>query len=58
MRNVVVENNAIAGDILVKASAGGSNNEVRKNRGTGKLEYSCHVAISENTGFQEKPCLP
>ncbi len=58
MRNVVVENNAIAGDILVKASAGGSNNEVRKNSGTGKLEYSCHVAISENTGFQEKPCLP
>jgi hypothetical protein len=57
MNNVVVENNAIEGDILVKASAGGSGNEVRKNRGTGKLEYSCHVAISENTGFQEKLCL-
>jgi Pectate lyase superfamily protein len=57
LKNAIVENNAIEGDILVKASAGGSGNKIRNNRGTGKLEYSCHVAISENTGFQEKPCL-
>ncbi|MDY6938582.1 MAG: hypothetical protein SWY16_13025 [Cyanobacteriota bacterium] len=59
MENVTIENNQITGGILVKASAGGSNNRITNNRGdnSGAIEFSCHVTTQSNRGFQTAPCL-
>ncbi|WP_017715290.1 glycosyl hydrolase family 28-related protein [Kamptonema formosum] len=59
MEGVRIEGNTVSGDILAKASAGGSGNAIRNNAGnnSGAIEASCHVAVSGNSGFQEKPCL-
>ncbi|MDA0212886.1 MAG: glycoside hydrolase family 55 protein [Cyanobacteria bacterium FC1] len=60
MSNVIIENNQIDDSILARASAGGTGNRIRNNRGGGggSIEYSCHVNLSANTGFALKPCLP
>lgn len=59
MSQVIIENNQINGSILAKASQGGSGNIVRNNRGnnSGSLEYSCHVTVTGNVGFDAKACL-
>ncbi len=59
MDEVRIENNTVNGSIFAKASAGGSGNVIQNNRGnnSGSVEASCHIQVSENTGFQEKPCL-
>ncbi|MCU0516335.1 MAG: hypothetical protein MUC60_05590, partial [Oscillatoria sp. Prado101] len=60
MEDVRIEGNTVSGGILAKASAGGSGNVIQNNAGnnSGAIEASCHVAVSGNSGFQEKPCLP
>jgi hypothetical protein len=59
MENVKVKNNTVNGDILVQSSAGGRGNLIENNQGnnSAKLQYSCHVAVNGNQGFQESPCL-
>lgn len=59
MEDVLVENNTVEGSILVKASAGGQRNFIKNNQGnnSGAIEASCHVKVTANSGFEEKPCL-
>jgi len=57
MENVRVENNTVSSDITVVASAGGRNNAVVSNRGSGKISRSCHVQVRNNMGFDDRPCL-
>ncbi|MBE7383168.1 MAG: hypothetical protein F6J95_017350 [Leptolyngbya sp. SIO1E4] len=56
MDGVTITDNVSEGGILAQASAGGRDNRVVNNRGEGTLEYSCHVEISENVGFEVEPC--
>ncbi|MEL6380902.1 MAG: right-handed parallel beta-helix repeat-containing protein [Cyanobacteria bacterium J06626_18] len=56
MSEVTIADNVLKGGILAQASSGGSDNRVVNNRGEGSLEYSCHVQIEGNEGFDEEPC--
>ena len=57
MDNVRIENNIVSGNVLVKASQGGSGNVVKSNmsKSSGFIEYSPHITITGNTGFVLKP---
>lgn len=58
MSDVRIESNRINGSILAKASSGGSGNVIRNNKGddSGSIEYSCHIQLSDNSGFEVEPC--
>ncbi len=59
MENVKILNNTVGGDIIAKASSGGSGNIVQGNinKGSGKIEHTCSVEVKNNTGFSTPPCL-
>lgn len=59
MSDVRIEDNRISGSIFVQASAGGSGNVVRDNRGdnSGEISHSCHVRVENNRGFTQTACL-
>ncbi|MGB3532903.1 MAG: glycosyl hydrolase family 28-related protein [Microcoleaceae cyanobacterium] len=59
MENVKVLNNTVGGNIIMKASLGGSGNIVQGNvsKGSGEIEYSCSVEVKNNSGFSDAPCL-
>lgn len=54
----VVNNYNVSGGIRAVASAGGANNRVQNNTGSGTITYSCHVNVSGNSGFSLSNCLP
>ncbi|MEL7036316.1 MAG: glycosyl hydrolase family 28-related protein [Cyanobacteria bacterium J06592_8] len=58
MKAVKVLNNQVSGDIIAKASAGGSGNIIQGNTGsgTGKIEHTCSVDVRKNQGFEVQPC--
>ncbi|MEM9007606.1 MAG: hypothetical protein AAGE59_29295 [Cyanobacteria bacterium P01_F01_bin.86] len=56
MSNVTIAENVLTSGILARASSGGSDNRVVNNRGEGTLEYSCHVEVEGNEGFEAIPC--
>lgn len=58
MQNAIVENNRVKGSLLAVASQGGRGNAIRNNSGfnVGSINYSCHVAVTENQGFVRLPC--
>ncbi|NJR22653.1 MAG: hypothetical protein HC786_11065 [Richelia sp. CSU_2_1] len=57
MQNVKIENNIIAGSVLVKSHKG-SGNAIANNQSLnmGSIESSCRVRINENTGFVRSTC--
>jgi hypothetical protein len=59
MHRVKIEDNLVNGNILMKASGGGHGNVIRNNisESNGKIQYSCHVEVSENKGFELQACL-
>lgn len=59
MDRVKIEANTLDGGILAIASSGGEGNTIENNRGNdrGKLKYSCHVTVNDNTGFQQDACV-
>ena len=59
MENVKILNNTVGGNIIAKASSGGSGNIVQGNisKGSGKIEHSCSVEVKNNSGFSHPPCL-
>jgi hypothetical protein len=59
MNQVRIEENTLDGGILAIATAGGEGNIIENNRGNdrGKLKYSCHVTMKNNTGFQQQDCI-
>ncbi|MGB3557762.1 MAG: hypothetical protein WBA24_04385 [Geitlerinemataceae cyanobacterium] len=59
MNNVIIEGNLLDGGILTIATAGGEGNIIENNQGDdrGKLKYSCHVTVKNNTGFQQQDCI-
>ncbi|NJK38656.1 MAG: hypothetical protein HC835_17515 [Oscillatoriales cyanobacterium RM2_1_1] len=58
MNKVEIINNKVDGNIVARAGQGGTNNLIRNNQGNnnGKIEYSCHVQVENNSGFEVKPC--
>ncbi|MFY7802561.1 MAG: glycosyl hydrolase family 28-related protein [Limnoraphis robusta] len=57
MKDVKVVNNQVGGNIVAKASAGGSGNIIQGNMGNGgKIEHTCSVEVKNNQGFDVKPC--
>lgn len=59
MDDVRIEDNVVNGDILARASSGGTGNTIRNNQSQshGQLKFSCHVAVENNIGFNSDPCL-
>lgn len=57
MEKVVIRNNQVEGGILAQASLGGSQIEVRDNRGSGAITYSCATTVQGNNGLAERSCL-
>ena len=58
MEDVRIENNIIAGSVLLAASQGGSGNVIKNNKSLnmGSIKSSCHVRVAGNTGFVRSPC--
>ena len=54
--NSRIENNTVNGSIELKATAGGSGNVIKNNRGnnSGSIIASSHVRVSDNIGFKNK----
>jgi len=59
MENVKILNNTVGGNIIAKASSGGSGNLIQGNvsQASGKIEYTCSVEVKNNSGFSTPPCL-
>lgn len=58
MEDVRIENNIIAGSILVAASQGGTGNFIKNNQGLnmGTIKSCCYVRVGKNLGFVRSPC--
>ncbi len=56
LEQVAIEHNRFQGDIRVIGSAGGQENTVDQNQGSGTIRSTCNVEVGENPGFAIEPC--